>query len=189
MPAPERSVSPRTRILLGLAVISAGVLAPLAWRREPPLSPEERPLLGRWGYRITDPAYQFGTQAGLIRNAWHVHEFAADHRFRMLIVSGDDPGHYWVWVEGRWRVVGGRLWLEPRSDARLRRAIGDLSNQVWRATRLDLGSVPQATGRRAFVFEFPEAGVLELRNPPDSSGPLQKMAIEAVPYRLRWIGP
>jgi hypothetical protein len=190
MPAPERSVPPRTRILLGLGVIAAGSLVPLAWRREPPLSPEEHRLVGRWGYRITDPAYQFGTQAGLIRNAWDVLEFTPDHVFRQMVVSGDDPGHRWVMVEGRWRVVNGRLELRSPRDALWRGMRTDVSRAVWKATGLVLDSGTQPFGGPlAFPFEFPEPGVLELRNPANWSRPLQKMAIEAVPYRLRWIGP
>jgi hypothetical protein len=150
------------------------------------LSHEEQNLVGTWGYRITDPAFQFGTQAGLIRNQWHIHEFAPDHAFRMLIVSGDDPRHRWVWVEGRWRVVDGHLRLLPPLDARWRRAMSDLSRGVWKATGLVLDSPTQPMGSRDLLLRFPEDGVLELKSTGERR--LEAMTIEATPYTLRRLG-
>jgi hypothetical protein len=172
---------------VGLLLASVGSAVPIAWRSEPALSPEEETLVGTWGYRITDPAIQFGTQAGWIRNQWHIHEFTTDHVYRESIVSGDNPSHRFVRLEGRWRVVSGHLLMRPASDARFRQAVGEVSNRIWRATGLNLISVPQQVFSADLLFQFPEDDLLELRNPGER--PFTAMTIEGVPYSLHRLRP
>jgi hypothetical protein len=178
-------VSSRRRFLRGLLLATVGFAVAMAWRSGAALSHDEQRLVGTWGYRITDPAYQFGTRAGAIRNAWHVHEFAPDHVFRDSIVSGDDAGHRWIRASGQWHVVDGHLRLLPPPDARWRRALTDLSHGVWKATGLVLDSPTQPIGSCDLLFRFPEDGVLELRNADQRRRRLEAMTNEGVPYSLR----
>ena len=151
----------RWSLLFLTLLLSIACLAPVVWREDTTLSEDERKLVGKWGYAVTDPGYRFATQAGVIQGPWHVMEFGDDRVFRDWIVSGNDPSHRWAWNEGRWRVVDGRLRFEDFPKLGMRRMMRDARFQIVDTTRKTIGVVlprgPDRIRRREILFRFPEA--------------------------------
>jgi hypothetical protein len=148
----------------------------------------ERPLVGRWGYAITDPAFQFYTEAGRpIRDALDVIEFGDNHVCRTMVVSAADPGQFWVRSEGRWRVVDGRLRLEDFPRSAMRRALRDarfkVADTLWAKAGVIVPRGPDRIGSFDLYFRFPEEGALELSR--TSGKPLTLMTREQGAYVTR----
>jgi hypothetical protein len=152
--------------LLALIVVGWSV-----WSPSPALSPVERALVGKWGRAETDPRFSFATVAkGPMVNPWVIQEFADDRIYRQWIISGDDPSHRFLHVQGRWKVVRDAIRVEDEWPG-LRRAIEDTGNRIATVTGLPLVSTTRVGAARNVPFRLvgPDDLVVTFRNqdPPE----------------------
>ena len=167
---PERRASP-THPQLRWALIASALLvcALVAWStlgRHPRLSPVERDLVGVWGHPQIETPVDFGLPVWPMRDPWYVMELGPDRTFRTWFASADDLSEGYRHVDGRWRVVDGRLLIEdiPRGA---RRSARDLKLELSRRT--DLIPTPHrihVPSLLDFRFEGPDGLVTTLRGTP-----------------------
>jgi hypothetical protein len=98
-------------------------------------------------------------------NPWVIQDFASDRTYRQWIISGDDPSHRFLHVEGRWKVVGEAIRVEDESPC-LRRAIEDSGNRIARVTGLPLVSTTRVGAAPDIPFRLvgPDDLILTFRN-------------------------
>jgi hypothetical protein len=111
--------------VVGSAVLLCAVLVWTLRDHEKSLSPAERALVGVWGHPQIDTPTDYGVPAGPMSAPWEFMELARDGTYRVWFASADAPDVRYPLVEGRWRVIDGRLRIEdiPRGARRFARDV------------------------------------------------------------------
>ena len=136
-------------------LISASLLAGVAWWFFPILTAAEWRLVGNWTAPHAD------RRMGYVTNYWRVWEFRRDRSYLAWLVSADDPGVSILVNEGRWRVTDGKLHLEGFG------AGGDALREVRERVRIRLGGsyVSRMSGDMAHPIRFVNRDTWEMTTP------------------------
>ncbi len=111
--------------VVGSAVLLCAVLLWALQEHEKSLSPAERALVGVWGHPQIETPLDYGLPVGPMSDPWELMELARDGTYSAWFASADTPDVRYPLVEGRWRVIDGRLQIEdiPHGARRLARDV------------------------------------------------------------------